>query len=56
LELADRGTPVHANGIFSIPCLYFNGFPWLRTGPRAWSTARCGTASTLQRRSQVVLS
>ena len=30
LELDSRGTPVHANGVSSIPGLYFNGFPWLR--------------------------
>ncbi len=30
LELTSRGTPVHANGVSSIPGLYFNGIPWLR--------------------------
>jgi len=30
LELDDHGSPVHANGVSSIPGLYFNGFPWLR--------------------------
>ena len=30
LELDDHGAPVHANGVSSIPGLYFNGFPWLR--------------------------
>lgn len=30
LELTRRGTPVHDNGVSSIPGLYFNGFPWLR--------------------------
>ena len=31
LEMDSRGTPVHTNGASSIPGLYFNGFPWLRT-------------------------
>ena len=31
LELTSQGTPVHTNGVSSIPGLYFNGFPWLRT-------------------------
>ena len=30
LELDSHGTPVHSNGVSSIPGLYFNGFPWLR--------------------------
>ncbi len=30
LELDDRGAPVHANRLSSIPGLYFKGLPWLR--------------------------
>ena len=30
LELTSRGTPVHTNGVSSIPGLYFNGLAWLR--------------------------
>ncbi len=30
LELTSRGTPVHTNGVSSIPGLYLNGLAWLR--------------------------